>query len=126
MLSALCDSFCRKAVVGNLDNTGNVKRYSDNKEFEIKREWYPEMWAVMGRFSGITGLYLLRFSRIYRGAGALLSGTTNAAGRSAPPIPDNPSPVTYCNSTNTLTPETVTRISTSSNVSRQSRRSVFR
>ncbi|OWD28139.1 hypothetical protein A8C76_23680 [Escherichia coli] len=26
-------------VVGNQDNTGNVKRYSDNKEFEIKREW---------------------------------------------------------------------------------------
>ncbi|WP_213045122.1 hypothetical protein, partial [Escherichia coli] len=25
----------------------------------------------------------------------LLSGTTNAAGRSAPPIPDNPSSVTY-------------------------------
>ncbi|EFB2435480.1 hypothetical protein FCY43_11175 [Escherichia coli] len=69
---------------------------------------------------------LLRFSRIYRGAGALLSGTTKAAGRSAPPIPDNPSPVTYGNSTNTLTPETVTRISTSSNVSRQNRRSVFR
>lgn len=23
-------------VVGNQDNTGNVKRYSDNKEFEIK------------------------------------------------------------------------------------------
>ena len=52
---------------------------------------------------------------ILQGSGALLSGTTNAAGRSAPPIPDNPSPVTYCNSTNTLTPETVTRISTSSN-----------
>ncbi|KZJ15593.1 hypothetical protein AWG79_24635 [Escherichia coli] len=63
---------------------------------------------------------------ILQGAGALLSGTTNAAGRSAPPIPDNPSSVTYCNSTNTLTPETVTRISTSSNVSKQSRRSVFR
>ncbi|HAH2985020.1 TPA: hypothetical protein GF208_17240 [Escherichia coli] len=26
-------------VVGNQDNTGSVKRYSDNKEFEIKREW---------------------------------------------------------------------------------------
>ncbi|AKF23402.1 hypothetical protein DP32_24360 [Escherichia coli] len=35
-------------VVGNQDNTGNVKRYSDNKEFEIKREWCPEAWAVMG------------------------------------------------------------------------------
>jgi len=47
----------------------------------------------MGRFSGITGLYMLRFSRIYRGSGALLSGTANAeaAGRSAPLIPDNPS-----------------------------------
>ncbi|RVS66795.1 hypothetical protein EOL06_20610 [Escherichia coli] len=65
VLSALCDSFWAflrllKAeyvpVVRNQDNTGNVKRYSDNKEFEIKREWYPEMWAVMGRFSGITDL----------------------------------------------------------------------
>ncbi|APJ78306.1 hypothetical protein A9R49_19930 [Escherichia coli] len=33
-------------VVGNQDNTGNVKRYSE--EFEIKREWYPEVWVVMG------------------------------------------------------------------------------
>ncbi|HGC2051189.1 TPA: hypothetical protein ACIX6N_004606 [Escherichia coli] len=41
-------------VVGNLDNTGNVKRYSDNKEFEIKREWCTEVWTVIGRFSGIT------------------------------------------------------------------------
>ncbi|WP_236487750.1 hypothetical protein, partial [Escherichia coli] len=56
VLSALCDSFCRKAVVGNQDNTGNVKRYSDNKEFEIKREWCTEVRAVMGRFSGITDL----------------------------------------------------------------------
>ncbi|HAH3151359.1 hypothetical protein C5O88_23585 [Escherichia coli] len=55
-------------VVRNQDNTGDVKRYSDNKEFEIKREWCPEVWAVMGRFSGITDLYLLRFSRIYRRA----------------------------------------------------------
>ncbi|EFB9630447.1 hypothetical protein D9K10_03940 [Escherichia coli] len=44
VLFALCDSFgfsqvCCKAVVGNLNNTGNIKRYSDNKEFEIKREW---------------------------------------------------------------------------------------
>lgn len=73
---------------------------------------------------------LLRFSRIYRGAGALLSlsGTANAevAGRSAPLTPANLSPFTYCNSTNTLTPETTARISTGSNVSRQSRRSVFR
>ena len=42
---------------------------------------------------------LLRFSRIYRGAGALLSlsGTANAevAGRSAPLIPDNPSLVGF-------------------------------
>ena len=82
----------------------------------------------MGRFSGITDLYLLKGTRIYRGSGALLSGTANAeaAGRSAPLIPDNPSPVTYCNSTNTLTPETTARISTGSNVSRKSRRSVFR
>ncbi|ANE67876.1 hypothetical protein A5955_13060 [Escherichia coli] len=43
-------------VVGNQDNTGNIKRYSDNKAFEIKREWCTELWAVMGRFSGITDL----------------------------------------------------------------------
>ncbi|EFN7413675.1 hypothetical protein EHR23_24330 [Escherichia coli] len=53
VLSALCDSFwvfsgCCNAVVGNLDNTGNVKRYSDNKEFEIKREWCTEVWGGMG------------------------------------------------------------------------------
>ena len=65
VLSALCDSFWAflrllKAeyvpVVRNQDNTGDVKLYNDNKEFEIKREWCPEVWAVMGRFSGITDL----------------------------------------------------------------------
>ncbi|HHZ5892476.1 hypothetical protein VWG41_20340 [Escherichia coli O157] len=53
-------SGCSKAeyvpVVGGRGNTGNVKRYSDNKEFEIKREWCTEVRAVMGRFSGITDL----------------------------------------------------------------------
>ncbi|WP_215471667.1 hypothetical protein, partial [Escherichia coli] len=58
---------------------------------------------------------------ILQGAGALLSGTTNAAGRSAPPIPDNPSSVTYCNSKNKLTHETVTIISNSSNGIKHSR-----
>ena len=65
VLFALCDSFWAflrllKAeyvpVVRNQDNTGNVKRYSDNKEFEIKRELCTEVRAVMGRFSGITDL----------------------------------------------------------------------
>ncbi|MGQ4133914.1 hypothetical protein ACUC97_31770, partial [Escherichia coli] len=53
------------------------------------------------------------------GSGELLSlsGTASAeaAGRFAPLIPDNSSPVTYRNSTNTLTPETTARISTSHN-----------
>ncbi|ENZ5073903.1 hypothetical protein ACMEQQ_004767, partial [Escherichia coli] len=85
------------------------------------------VYGVVGGNGPIFGHYrpLLRFSRICWGSGALLSGTANAeaAGCSAPLIPDNPSPVTYGNSTNTLTPETVTRISTSSNINKQSKRS---
>ncbi|ATB74960.1 hypothetical protein CNQ56_22275 [Escherichia coli] len=77
------------------------------------------VYGGVGGHGLIFGHYrpLLRFSRIYRGDGALLSDTANAeaAGCSAPLIPDNPSPVTYGNSTNTLTPETTARISTSHN-----------
>ncbi|MDW4711797.1 hypothetical protein [Escherichia coli] len=40
------DHYC--TVRDNQDNVGNVKLYNDNKEFEIKREWCPEVWVIMG------------------------------------------------------------------------------